>query len=54
MFKTNHMEPNNITMVGWVDYATYQYLINKNTKYGFKTIGIWPFTLKAMNNKTQL
>jgi hypothetical protein len=54
MFKTNHMEPNNITMVGWVDHAIDQSFINKNMKYGFKTTGIWPFNLKAMNNKTQL
>jgi hypothetical protein len=54
MFRTDHMDPNNITMVGWVDYAIDQSLIDKNMKYGFKTTCIWPFNLKAMNNKPQL
>ncbi len=53
MSRSNHMEPNKITLVGWVDQAINQSLTKKNIKVGFKATCIWPFNPKAMDNKIQ-
>lgn len=45
------MEPNKITLVGWVDLALKKSLTKQNIKSKFRTIGIWPLNPKAMNNK---
>jgi hypothetical protein len=42
-----------ITHVRWVDKALDHLLTKHNIKAGFKGTGIWPFNLKAMENKTQ-
>jgi hypothetical protein len=52
MFKSNHMELDNMFLVGWVDQAINQSLTKKNIKVRFKTTCIWPFNPKAMDNKT--
>jgi hypothetical protein len=51
-FKSNHMELDKITMVGWVDHAIDKSLMKKNIKARFKATSIWPFNPKAMDNKT--
>jgi hypothetical protein len=51
MSKSNHMEPNEITLVGWVNQTISQFLTKKNINVGFKATCIWPFNPKAMDNK---
>jgi hypothetical protein len=46
-------ELDKITHVRWVDKALDQLLTKHNIKAGFKRTGIWPFNLKAIENKTQ-
>ncbi len=53
MSKNNHMEPNKITLVGWVNQALKQSFIKQNIKYRFKITCIWPLNPKAMDNKTK-
>ncbi len=43
MFKNNHMEPNKITLVGWVDHVLKQSFTKKNMKSKFKAIYIYNF-----------
>jgi hypothetical protein len=45
------MEPNKITLVGWVNQALKKSLTKQNIKSGFRTIGIWPLNPKTMDNK---
>jgi len=47
---SNHMEPNKITLVGWVDQAIFT---KQNIKFRFRTKGIWLLNPKAMHNKTR-
>jgi len=51
--KSNHIEPNKIIMVKWVNQAIDQCFTNKNIKVGFQATCIWLFNFKAMDNKTQ-
>ncbi len=51
MPRSNHMEPNKITLARQVNQALKQSLTKQNIKYGFRTIGIWPLNPKAMGNK---
>jgi len=53
MFRSNHMEPDKIILIGWVDQALEQSLTKKHIKFGFRTIGLWPLNPKAMDNKTR-
>jgi hypothetical protein len=53
MFKINHMEPNNITFISWVNYVLEHSFTKKNIKFGCKAIGIWPFNPKVMDIKIQ-
>ncbi len=52
MSRSNHMEPNKITVIRWVYQALEQSITNKNIKFGFKTTCILPFNPKAIYNKT--
>jgi hypothetical protein len=40
MVQNNHMEPNKITLVGWVDQALDQSLTKQNIKYGLGATSI--------------
>jgi hypothetical protein len=51
MSRSNHMEPNKITLSRWVDQALEKSLIKQNIKYGFRTTCTWPLNPKAMDNK---
>jgi hypothetical protein len=51
MSKNNHVELYKITLIGLVDQVLEQSLTNKNIKFGFKVIDIWPFNLKVMDSK---
>jgi hypothetical protein len=53
MSRSNHMEPNNITLIRWVNQVLKQSFTKKNIKFGFKDTCTWPFNPKAMDNKTQ-
>ncbi len=50
MVQNNHMEPNKITLVGWVDQALNQSLMKQNIKYGFGATSIWFYNPKIMDN----
>jgi hypothetical protein len=50
MVQNNHMEPNKITLVGWVDQALDQSLTKQNIKYGFGATSIWFCNPKIMDN----
>jgi hypothetical protein len=43
MSRNNHMEPDKITLAGWVNQAINQSLIKRNIKVGFTVTNIWPF-----------
>jgi hypothetical protein len=47
------MEPNNITMVGWVDRSLEQSLIQNTSSLNSKLQVYAPCKFKAMNTKTQ-
>lgn len=47
------MEPNKITLVGWVDQVLEHALTKRNIKSGFKATYIWPLDPNAMNKKFQ-
>jgi len=53
LFKSNHIEPNKIIIVKWVNQAIDQCFTNKNIKVEFQATCIWLFNFKAMDNKTQ-
>jgi len=46
MVQNNHMEPNKITLVGWMDQALNQSLMKQNIKYGFGATSIWFYNPK--------
>jgi hypothetical protein len=44
------MEPNKITLVGWVDQTLNQSLTKQNIKYGFGATSTWFYNPKIMDN----
>lgn len=54
MVNDNFIEPNKITLLGWVDKALDQTLTKKNIISRFRVIGIQPWNLEAMEEKTGL
>ncbi len=54
MVKRNYIEPNKITLVGWVDKALNLALTRKNIMSKFKSTRIWPLNPKAMDSKISL
>jgi hypothetical protein len=53
MVNDNVIEPNKITLLGWVDKALDQALTKKNIISRFRVIGIWPLNPNAMEEKTR-
>jgi hypothetical protein len=53
MSKSNYMELDKITLIGWVDQALDKSITEQNIKFGFKVIGIYPLNLRAMDNKIE-
>jgi hypothetical protein len=53
MVNDNFIEPNKITLLGWVDKALDQTLTKKNIISRFRVIRFWPWNLKAMEEKTR-
>jgi len=51
MVKRNYIEPNKITLVGWVDKTLDLTFTRQNIMLGFKGTRIWPLNLKAMDSK---
>ncbi len=51
MAKKKYQEPDKITFVGQVDKALDQSLTLQNIMFGFRVTRIWPFNLKAMDNR---
>jgi hypothetical protein len=51
--KNNYMEPDKITLVGWVNQALDKSIMKQNIIFGFKVTGIYFLNLKAMDNKTR-
>ncbi len=54
MVKKNYIEPNKITLAGWIYKALDLRLTRKNIMSGFKGTRIWPLNPKAMDSKTSL
>jgi hypothetical protein len=52
MINNNYIEPNKITLGGWVKKSIDQSLTKKNIISGFKVGGIWQLILGAMHEKT--
>lgn len=52
MFRSNHIEPNKMTVIGWVDQTLEQLVTKKNIKFGFKATCILPLNPKAIYNKS--
>jgi hypothetical protein len=48
----NYVEPDKITLAGWVNKTLNKTFIRKNIISGFKATRIWPFNPKSMDNKT--
>ncbi len=53
MFRSNHMELDKITIVGWVNQAINQSFTKRNIKAGFTVTNSWPFNPKVMDNQIQ-
>jgi len=51
--KNNYMEPDKITLVGWVNQALDKSMMKRNIKFGFKITAIYFLNLNAMDNKTK-
>ncbi len=52
MVRRNYTKLDKITSTGWVDKTLDQTLTRKNIMLRFKSTGIWPLNLKAMDAKT--
>ncbi len=52
MFSRNYIELNKITLARWVNKVLDQTLIRKNIILKFKGTRVWPFNLRAMEEKT--
>jgi hypothetical protein len=53
MLKSNYMELDKITFIGWVDQALDKSITEQNIRFGFRVIGIYPLNPRAMDNKTE-
>jgi len=53
MSKSNYMELDKITLIGWVDQALDKSITEQNIKFGFRVIGIYPLNLRAMDNNIE-
>jgi hypothetical protein len=53
MSKSNYMELDKITLIGWVDQALDKSITEQNIKFGFRVISIYPLNLRAMDNKIE-
>jgi hypothetical protein len=51
MVRRNYIEPDKITLAGWVDKALDLALTRKNIMSRFKGTWIWPLNPKAMDSK---
>jgi hypothetical protein len=54
MSKSNYMELDKITLIGWVDQALDKSITKQNIRFGFKVIGIYPLSPRAMDNEIKL
>ncbi len=54
MVRRNYVEPNKITLVGWVDKALDLTFTRKNIMSGFKGTRIWPLNPNALDSKTSI
>jgi hypothetical protein len=51
MFKSNYMELDKITLIGWVDHALDKSITEQNIRFGFRVTCIYPLNPRAMDNK---
>jgi len=51
--KSNYMELDRITIIGWVDQALDKSITEQNIKFGCRVISIYPLNPRAMDNKTK-
>jgi hypothetical protein len=51
MSKSNYMEPNEITLVGWVNQALDKSITKQNIRSRFRVTNIYPLNPKTMDNK---
>jgi len=53
LFKSNYMELNIITLIGWVDQALDKSITEQNIRFGFRVTCIYPLNPRAMDNKIE-
>jgi hypothetical protein len=53
MSMNNYIEPNEITLIGWVDQALDKLITKQNIRFGFRVTRIYPLHPRAMDNKTR-
>ncbi len=49
--KQLHIEPNKITLVGWVDKTLDKIFFKHNFKFGFKVTRMWYLNPRVVNDK---